>query len=216
MRELRDRPRILIADDTAMIRSMGRDALEALGFEVVEGADGAEAIERFREARPDLVLLDLNMPEIDGLAVCRAIRQIPWGTDTPIVIMTASDRMDSVREAYEAGATDFATKPLNWTVVTERVRYMLRMGGVVRELRQSRAALAEAQEIAHLGSFELDEDDVLHGSPELWRLYGLETEDGRVDLETLIHAVRSEERGALRDGIARCRASGEPLQLDHR
>jgi diguanylate cyclase (GGDEF)-like protein len=199
-----------------MIRALGRDALEALELEVIEAADGAEAVERFRDAHPDLVLLDVNMPEMDGFAVCLEIRRSPSGADTPIVIMTASDRMDSVRRAYEAGATDFATKPLNWTVVAERVRYMLRMGRVVGELRQSREALAEAHQQARIGSFELDDHGVVQASPEFWRLYGLEVDDGRSDLERLIHCVHGEEREAVRDGLARCRASGEALQLDHR
>jgi len=198
-----------------MIRSMGRDALEAVELEVIEAADGAEALERFNDARPDLVLLDVTMPELDGFDVCREIRRSPSGTDIPIVIMTASDRMDSVRSAYEAGATDFATKPINWVVLAERVRYMLRMSQAVGELRQSREVLAEAQEQARIGSFEIDDHDVVHGSPEFWRLYGLEVESGGVELESLIQCVDAEDRGAVREGLARCRGSEEPLCLDH-
>jgi diguanylate cyclase (GGDEF)-like protein/PAS domain S-box-containing protein len=195
---------------------MGLDALEALEFEVVAATDGAEAVERFRDDRPDLVLLDVNMPEMDGFAACREMRRSPSGADTPIVIMTASDEMDSVRRAYEAGATDFVTKPVNWTVVAERVRYMLRMGRMVSELRQSREALAEAQQQAGIGSFELDAHGLVHGSAEFWRLYGLEIEEDAVDLGSIIHRVHAEEREPVRTGLARCLASGEPLQIDHR
>ena len=120
------KPLILIVDDTAVIRETGRDALEPLGFDVILAQDGREGLRAFREERPDVVLLDVNMPGMDGYEVCLEIRRTPEQGSTPVVMITASAEPDSIRRAYEAGATDFTSKPVNWAMLSSRVPYMLR------------------------------------------------------------------------------------------
>ena len=111
------RPLILIVDDAKLIREMGRDAFEAAGFEVAEAEDGEEGLCLFRELGPDLVLLDVEMPKVDGYTVCEEIRQSEHGSQTPVLMMTGLDDVDSIRLAYEVGATDFASKPVSWVII---------------------------------------------------------------------------------------------------
>ena len=115
MRSVTQTPRrslILIVADGKMIREMGRDSLEQAGFEVAEAGDGEEGLRLFRECAPDLVLLDVEMPKLDGFSVCEEIRQSDRGAQTPVLMMTGLDDLDSIRRSYEVGATDFASKPV--------------------------------------------------------------------------------------------------------
>jgi diguanylate cyclase (GGDEF)-like protein/PAS domain S-box-containing protein len=133
-RDAQDQVLVLIADDEATSRLLTREALEQSGFSVVEAADGNEALAAFERARADLVLLDVDMPGMDGFAACRKLRERPDARYVPIVMVTGRDDMDSINEAYSAGATDFISKPINWGLLGHRVRYILRSGNAVREL----------------------------------------------------------------------------------
>jgi diguanylate cyclase (GGDEF)-like protein/PAS domain S-box-containing protein len=130
-------PLILIADDDMMIRVMARARLEALGFSLVEAENGVEALESIQHVKPGLFVLDVMMPEMDGFAVCRALRAIQRFAHTPVLMVTGLEDVDSINRAYEAGATDFVTKPINWVVFGHRVRYMWRSSMIGEELRRS-------------------------------------------------------------------------------
>jgi DNA-binding response OmpR family regulator len=140
-----NQPVVLVVDDDLMIRTLARQAMEAGGFRVEEAQNGEEALSLFERLVPSLVLLDVNMPEMDGFETCRQIRGLPDGQITPILIVTGLDDEASIDKAYDAGATDFATKPVNWVVLRHRVRYMIRAGNAfearIRSEERSRALL---------------------------------------------------------------------------
>lgn len=121
-----ERPSVLVVDDDADIRNLARAALERAGFTVAEAENGRVALRIFEAMRPDVVLLDILMPEFDGHQTCVAIRQLPQGTHTPIVMMTALDDEASIRRAYDIGATDFIVKPMNHLLMVHRLSYVLR------------------------------------------------------------------------------------------
>ncbi|TKB90139.1 MAG: response regulator [Nitrospira sp.] len=145
-------PLALIVDDDAVNRLMARAALESAGWSVEEAENGREALAAFQHLHPDVVLLDIMMPEMDGFAACAALRKIPEGEHTPILIMTGLDDYGSITQAYDAGATDFLTKPLNGLLLTHRVRYIVRSSRVLQELQASRAILAQARDAALEGT----------------------------------------------------------------
>jgi signal transduction histidine kinase len=142
-------PLALIVDDDAVNRLM---ALESAGWSVEEAENGREALAAFQQLHPDVVLLDIMMPEMDGFAACAALRKIPEGEHTPILIMTGLDDYGSITQAYDAGATDFLTKPLNGLLLSHRVRYIVRSSRVLQELEASRASLAQARDAALEGT----------------------------------------------------------------
>ena len=114
---------ILVVDDEPTLREMLVETLEADGFRVVEAADGREALSRFRADRPDLVLLDLMLPELSGIEVCRILRA---ESGTPIIILTAKDsELDKV-VGLELGADDYVTKPFSLRELSARVRAQFR------------------------------------------------------------------------------------------
>ena len=117
---------ILVVDDDPGTRFLMRTALEHLGFEVIEAADGIEGYQRYERHRPDLLLVDVMMPRMNGYELCRKLRSHAHSAYVPIVVVTSVDDMPSIARAYDAGATEFVAKPVNWLVLAHHVRYILR------------------------------------------------------------------------------------------
>jgi len=120
---------ILVVDDEPKIVKQARDYLERGGFRVIEAGDGKTALVRARSERPDLVVLDLNLPEMDGLDVCRALRR---ESDVPVIMLTARVEETDRLIGLELGADDYITKPFSPRELVARVRAVLRRvhGGV--------------------------------------------------------------------------------------
>jgi two-component system KDP operon response regulator KdpE len=115
--------KILVVDDEPQIRRMMRATLTSSGHQVDEARTGEEALEKFREFQPDLVLLDLNMPGIGGLEACKSIRA---GSDVPIIILTVRNTEKEKVEALDAGADDYVSKPFGMQELLARIRAALR------------------------------------------------------------------------------------------
>jgi predicted signal transduction protein with EAL and GGDEF domain len=130
------RPKILVCDDDFNVRLLTRQCLEAEDMVVVEAADGTEAIDVFIRERPDLVFLDVEMPGMTGLEVCQRLRQMPQGESIPIMIVTGSDDRQSIDQGFEAGATQYKTKPVNWSLLGRDVLYMLRASDAFNALKR--------------------------------------------------------------------------------
>lgn len=129
--------RILVADDDRAALKMMEAALRGAGFAVTLAADGRAALKLFEEQRFDLVMLDIDMPGMNGLEVCARMRRLA-GDLLPIVMVTGMDDVESVDCAYRAGATDFISKPISWTLIAHRVRYMLRGYQITLDLEAAR------------------------------------------------------------------------------
>ncbi len=162
-----DQPRILVVDDDLATRLLASEALLADGFSPVEAEDGHDALAQFDRQTPDAILLDVNMPGIDGYEVCRRVRQRPGGVATSILVMTASDDVDAVERAFASGATDFLTKPLNLPLLAHRVRYMLRAAAVAEAARETASRLARAQRLARLVHWQVTGDQFAWASDPL-------------------------------------------------
>ncbi len=128
--------KILVSDDDMNVRLLTRQCLEAEGMTVVEAADGQQALEAFLRERPDLIFLDVEMPGLSGLEVCRRIRAMPQGENIPIMIVTGSDDRKSIDDGFEAGATQYKTKPVNWSLLGRDVQYMLRASNAFNSLKR--------------------------------------------------------------------------------
>ena len=133
---------ILVVDDEPKITQLVRDYLERAGFVVVTAGDGREALMRARTEHPDLVVLDLGLPQLDGLDVTRRLRQ---EADVPIIMLTARDDETDKLIGLELGADDYVTKPFSPRELVARVRAVLR--------RRDRAS---ADDVLRVGELELD------------------------------------------------------------
>jgi two-component system OmpR family response regulator len=147
--------KILVIDDDAHIREVVQFALEKAGLEVVEAGDGEKGVELFSRSKPDLVILDITMPEVDGLAVCREIRR---NSDTPILFLSSrADEVDRII-GLEIGGDDYVTKPFSPRELVARVHVIL------KRARAKPAAAAELRELGH-GALRLD----ISGHVAYWR-----------------------------------------------
>ena len=129
------KPLVLIADDDATHRLVIQKVLEESGFRVITAPNGKDAIDQVAKYNPDVVLLDVEMPEMDGFAACEIIRARKTDREIPIFIITSRDDDESVERAYELGATDFLTKPIALPVLPHRIRHILRIYTSLNDLR---------------------------------------------------------------------------------
>ena len=121
--ELQDQERILVADDEASIRRILETRLKMVGYEVITAADGEEALEAFQKHNPDLIILDVMMPKMDGYGVTREVRR---NSDVPIIILTALGDVSERITGLELGADDYVVKPFSPKELEARVRAVLR------------------------------------------------------------------------------------------
>ncbi len=145
---------VLVVDDDMAARRLVRATLQRSGFEVTEAADGEQALQAMRAELPALVLMDVSMPVMDGYSACLELRKLPGGEMVPVVMMTGHDDVESIARAFEVGASDFLTKPIQWALLPHRVRYMLRASAAFREILDAQA------QIQHLAYY-----DALTGLP---------------------------------------------------
>jgi diguanylate cyclase (GGDEF)-like protein/PAS domain S-box-containing protein len=213
----RTRPLALVVDDELVVRIVVREVLELSGHEVCEAENGPQALERFIEYRPDIVLLDIMMPGMDGFTACAQLRDLVGGSRVPILIMTALDDTESIATAYERGATDFITKPLNPTILSHRVKYMFRSSQTLEALRRSEARLGLAQRIAKIGNWEWRPDiNRFTASPELCRLIGIRQQDFDGTLDSFLHVVHAEDRERVDVALKQILTERKPCDIDHR
>jgi putative two-component system response regulator len=134
------RSRVLVADDTESVRTLFRKLLIADGHDVVSASDGLSALQAVHDHRPDVVLLDVTMPEMDGLEVCRRLKADPATRLTPVVLVTGqTDLSDRIR-GIEAGADEFLSKPVHPHELRARIRSLSRVKHLIDELDSAEAA----------------------------------------------------------------------------
>src|SRR5262249_21388366 len=126
-RRVRTPPRVLIADDNPANLRIMRTRLAADGYEVVTASDGAEALAAADQAKPDLILLDIMMPKVDGIQVCQRLKGGQSTTFVPVILVTAMTDSKDIVAGLEAGADEYLTKPVDHAALSARVRSMLRI-----------------------------------------------------------------------------------------
>lgn len=151
-----DMQTILVVDDDAGQRMLTRAALEAAGYVVEEADRGDTGLEMAKQLRPDLLLLDVMMPGLDGFQVCEAVRATPEISHIPAVLVTALEDTESINRGFDAGATDFLTKPIVWPLLGFRVQFVLREAAlrtefVAAKIEAEQASKAKSVLLASMG-----------------------------------------------------------------
>ena len=139
------RAKILVVDDEAQIREYEGSLLAELGHEVLTAGDGAEAVRVAREQQPDLLLLDIMMPEMSGIEVCQQLRADPRTRDIRIIVVSGLDSKRALEESIIAGADDFLAKPIHALELMVRVRSMLRVHHIADEEKRLEAYVRNLQ-----------------------------------------------------------------------
>lgn len=209
--------KILVVDDEPKIIQLTQDYLENAGFSVLSAGDGERALSVIHADQPDLVVLDLGLPGMDGLDICRSIRKT---SNLPIIMLTARDEEADKIVGLELGADDYVTKPFSPKELVARVRSVLRRS----ELAQ------EAREVVRVGDVTLDiprmrvtvgDDEIELTATEFHLLQALASQPGRIftrsQLLNAVHgvAIESYER-AIDAHIKNIRRKIEPVSHEPR
>ncbi len=144
---------VMVVDDDFRTRLLARSTLEAARFRVSEATNGSEALQLLNDHTPDLILLDVLMPGLDGFGTCHAIRRHPTAADVPVLMMTAMDDQETLHRAYLAGATDFTSKPIDWPLLPSRISFIIRYAHTTKALKKSEHDLRVAKEAAEAASW---------------------------------------------------------------
>lgn len=190
--------RILVVDDNEANRLVAEGHLSAAGYEVVLAETGERALEMFVSCQPELVLLDVLMPGLDGFATCRLLKKLPGGLDVPVVFLTALADFGSHQRALESGADDFLTKPINRTELLIRVRSLL----WVKKLRDE---LTRGYEI-----IRSQRDELLRAQRQKAELSELVVHDLKSPLSTILVSAKYLETDSSLSGDA-LEAAGDVL-----
>jgi len=140
---MREQPLILTVDDTRDNLDILRVRLEAQGYAVADAADGEEGLAKAREIKPDLILLDIMMPKLDGIQVVRRLKEDPELRGIPVILVTAKAETKDVVAGLDAGGDDYLTKPFEHAALLARVRSMLRQKHLNDTVREQARKLAD-------------------------------------------------------------------------
>ena len=209
------RRRILVVDDDATARVLMHSAFEQAGFSVWEATDGREAVRMFVEKKPDLVVLDVLMPNMNGFEACAEIRR--RSAHAPIMMLTGLDDLDSINSAYAAGATDFATKPVSWVLLSHRLRYLLRASEALASVKRNKNRLETAGRIAHLGYWERGlESSEVRCSREVHVILGTDQRRRTLNRAEFISFVHPDDLALFEEREGAAILSAEPCGFDFR
>jgi len=211
-------PVVLVVDDDISARHIIRSHLEPKGYVVHDAGDGLEALSIAEKTRPEIILLDIMMPNMDGFDACEHLRQLPYAKHIPIVMMTGLDDTESIATAYDMGATDFITKPINYPLLSYRMDYVLRAKRTADNLIRSEARLSKAQRIARIGHWEWDVDaNLIHHSNGIGDIFGITDLDPFVNVENFLAQLHADDRESASLAIERGKKEGKnygiPLRI---
>jgi diguanylate cyclase (GGDEF)-like protein/PAS domain S-box-containing protein len=162
MSKITPSPTILVVDDNPANLSVLVDHLERRGYEVLVALGGLEALDRLRYAQPDLILLDVMMPDLDGLETCRRLKRLEAGRDIPVIFMTALTDVDSKVAAFAAGGVDYVSKPFQVEELMARVKTHLTLRRTQVELQAQKSGLENEIAARHAAETLLQESELRH------------------------------------------------------
>ena len=187
-------PMIMVIDDDVAVRLVAQEALLEGGFRTCEAENGKQALDLISEITPDLLLLDVMMPEMDGFEVCKAIRKNSEYSHLPIVMATALDDFESIQNAYEVGATDFIIKPINWNILRHRIQYILRASSVKKKLTISEERYSLSAKGANDGLWDWDlRSDQVYFSPRWKEMLGYQNHEISTEINEWLDRVHEDD-----------------------
>ena len=213
-----ERPKVLLVDDDEVTLILTAVALRERGFEITEASSGERALALLAEWTPDIIVLDAMMPGRDGFDTCHELRQAPGFENLPVLMLTGLDDEASINRAYQVGATDFFVKSNQWSLLSGRLRYLLRSARTRQELERSKSKLARAQDLARMGSFDWRlggpaSSGNLQLAPEALRVFGFGPHES-VTLRRLMRMVPMPERRGMTRVLSEVHAQSTVLAID--
>lgn len=210
--------KILVIDDDPTLRLIAEKKLVQYGYEVLTAATGESGIQQTLEQSPDLILLDYELHDMTGVDVCNHLRKQIVSVDKPILFIAGKDDYQSIENAFQAGATDFSSKPLNWSILVYRIQYMLRAHEINLSLLSSETRLTKAQKIAKIANWEYSlADQSFQWSDTIYDLLEISRQrEKRIGLDGFIKRIPDEEAAGVRRAIEQCLNNNISFELEHK
>ena len=193
---------VLLVDDDDEFRLLARESLKGAGFIIHEASSAQQALNYLKNARPELILLDALMPILSGFDLCKSLQESASTSDIPIIMLTGLNDIDSVDRAFDVGASNFVSKPINFGSLFHQIRFQIRSARNQRELAESRERLLSVQRIAGLGywRWHADEDKFL-ASDQLCQMLDSEKTVEISSLADYLKFVHAEDRQYVHETI---------------
>lgn len=206
---------ILVVDDDQVTCRMMRIALQQCGYLVHTVESCAVALATLATTPVDALIVDLNMPDMDGVDFCVALRKEPDYRHLPIIMVTGADDGKTINRAFEAGMTDFIAKPINLNLLNHRIRFALRATQALQQLQQSESRLLKAQRLARLGSWEWSaESDTVWWSEGATLLLRGESRQQVTPVWEFLAGFAPSSAALVHARLQRCCADNEPLEFE--
>ncbi len=204
---------VYLVEDDPVARLLLEDAVSREGYRTLAFERGEDALDAVGAEDPLVILLDLQLPGIDGFEVCKRLRASHRHRHVPVLLMTGLDDVASVQAGFGAGATDFITKPINVPLLLERLQFILRASESAERLRKSQERLEKAQRLARISYWEADlEKRVVEVSPDIQRGFGLST--STVPIDALSSGALGGDVSQLIEKARLALQTGEPFVLE--
>jgi PAS domain S-box-containing protein len=215
---------ILVVEDDDFTRLQLCDLMQQAGYQVAEASNGEEAIALYIKLHPNIVLLDAMMPVMNGFNCCKQLQALPSGIDTPILMITALYDSTSVEQAFTAGATDYITKPIQWSVLRQRVHRLLEASRTMEELRQQtgqaqfqKAQLIMALDAACMGTWNWDiQTNTINWSKNLEDLFGAAKDSFEGTYTAFLNCIHPEDRNFVSRSIMQAIRENREYDLEFR
>ncbi len=209
-------PQVLIIDDDQTVHLWAKRHLTFAGFKLISALSGDEGVALFQAHFPDIVLVDVEMPGMDGFEACAKIRELPNGKNTPILMVTGTEDTERVAASFDAGATDFVVKPVNWKVLVHRIGYMVKASSILHQLEKSQIRLSKAQKMAKLGHWELNLiDNKLYWSDEIFDIFHRDKAAFIPDQASFLNLVDDRDKLLVAEAFEKAINNQVPVTLDY-
>jgi diguanylate cyclase (GGDEF)-like protein len=208
---------ILVVDDDPVTRIYLKKALKEEGYDVLLAEDGDEALEIYKQNKPDMVVLDVMMPLMNGFEVCKQIRDQEQDINTPILMLTGLDDIESIEKSFANGATDFVVKPVNLPIFKQRIRYGLKMHKTDIELLDNQTHLSHIHTIAKSGYWEWDiiNDDVKL-SDEACCLFSIDKNESSNTFKDYMKYIHPGDRDDVEHAVIEALEKGTIYDIEYR
>jgi diguanylate cyclase (GGDEF)-like protein len=209
-------PQVLVIDDDETIHLWAKRHLTKAGFSLISALNGKEGLTLFEKNDPEIVLVDIDMPLLDGFGTCSVIRQLPQGKNTPLLIMTGTEDAERIAKSYSSGATDFVVKPINWKVLIHRLQYMVKASQILTKLTKSEMRLSKAQQMAKLGHWEWNNcSEHLFWSTEIYEIFEVNPAQFIPDLQGFLRMVNVADKPFIESSLNQVLTDKEPKNIEY-
>jgi diguanylate cyclase (GGDEF)-like protein len=213
----REKPLLLVIDDDMVTRIYLEKALKDDGFDVRTAEDGEKGLKLYHSLFPDMLILDVMMPKLDGFGVCEAIQKIDEDIKPPIVMLTGLNDVESIEKSFHLGASDFIIKPVNLPIFKQRVRYGLKAREADLALYKNQARLAHAHKVARFGHWDWNvETDHLYFSNEIHNIFSIDKDSFSENKEAFLTLIHADDLDIVKIALEESMEFGADFNIDCR